>query len=682
METTLKIYQEFDLITDATERARVVHLTARMVEIEGSAKKCQMMAFVAEQEGLPRKTVERLYYAWRKDGVLALADKRKLRPAEAQNEVLPIFKTYAENDKNTSRGGWHALMRDLRSGKVFPFGTWRDLWAREHPYETVPETCPWLWVPRGWGYQNLMRLMQKDPDRLQKLAWNRQGQFAASKFKLPVLRSRLDLPVGAVYQADDVWHNINVFAKGINGTFQPLEFAFYDVASAYKFGSFMKPRTISYNITDGRAKANNLTEFQFRSAFAYVCCCIGFAPEGVRFCLERGSAAIRPNVQERIRQIPHFGELITIDMSGVQNTPAHKGLLVGNAGGNPRFKSLCEGSHNILHNASASLLGNRGRDAAHMHESHAALIRVSEKTIQKANTLNADLLDRLELGIMSWDKFVTAFHALESEVMERTDHRLEGWVNNEIVEYRDTTAPTGWRTLDYLRELEPETQGAIIAMLKADPQNLIRKRKMSRGEVWRANRKNLVKVPLMEVPQFLDPRDKREGKVGADGLITFHDQVYYPGQEMRYRAQYTDRGGIPHRLCPGEKVRYYWNPWGELAKMIWLVDESETVLGMCPLFESASWADPHSIEIAAGQQIRQIAEAKRDMAGRHAGEAAEKMAQELWNKAVLKTAQDTPVLVREAIHADDPIAFLEQMNNLQTTEGDNKHGDNTAATHE
>ena len=35
-------------------------------------------------------------------------------------------------------------------------------------------------------------------------------------------------------------------------------------------------------------------------------------------------------------------------------------------GGKPRMKALCECAHNIMHNATASLLGNHGRDAARL----------------------------------------------------------------------------------------------------------------------------------------------------------------------------------------------------------------------------------------------------------------------------------------------------------------------------
>ena len=169
------------------------------------------------------------------------------RPAR-ENPFLRDFKTYCERNRNS--GGCHAaywdMLRDFRSGdKAFSFGTWRDIWRAQHPYEAVPAACPPNWVPRGFSYSMMMAHAKNGKGRDLSLRWNRQGMFAASKHLPPVIRSRAVLHPGEVYQSDDVWHNIDVYAPGIKGTFQPLEFATYDVASAFKIGSLMKPRKMS-----------------------------------------------------------------------------------------------------------------------------------------------------------------------------------------------------------------------------------------------------------------------------------------------------------------------------------------------------------------------------------------------------------------------------------------------------
>lgn len=637
-------YEDFSVIGDINERARVVHLAERMEEIDGSTSKMSMISLVADQEGMPRKTIERLFYAWRKKGVMALVDKRKISFGKSENSIMATFKSYAEKDRNTSKGGWEQMMRDFRSGKVFEFGTWRDVWKENFPYEPIPQSCPIRWIPKGWGYANLMRHYQKDSSRLMSLAWNRQGQFAASRYTQDVLRSRLDadgknLPVGAVYQADDVWHNIDVVASGMQGTYQPLEFAFYDVASAYKHGSFMKPRTFSVDPKTGRMKGDNLNEFQFRTAFAYICCVTGFHRDGVRFILERGTTAIRENVRRQIAGIPYYGRLISIETSGIMNTPAHKGMFIGNAGGNPRFKALTEGAHNILHNATASLPGNRGRDAAHMHESRAALVKYAGDLMANVADINSPALSLLDLPLLTFDQYRQAFMCIEDEVMSRTDHKLEGWINNEVTEYRLNEYSNDWVDASRMLAMSDAERAATNALIKTNPASLVRRRKMSRKEVWEQGQSDLVRVPLHEMVNFLDVRDARDLIVRDDRTISLRDNVYYPGREMRYRAIVKTRHGYPEELVPGTKVKVFFNPWGELAKTVWICSVDGEYLGMAPQVEVAHWSDPDSIRAAAGRKLSDIAAHTADMRGRHIDDAAHTLARKAWNNVVISHAK-------------------------------------------
>lgn len=675
-------YDDYDQIEDFDERERVSRLDARMREISGAkGNTMRLRAIIAEQEGIPLKTFERMYYAWRDKGVMGLADKRKLRTGGSINLALEDFKRYAENDKNGSKGGYEAFMRAFRGGAAFHFGTWRDIWKLEYRYEAVPEECPPRWLPKGWTYGNLMKLLAKDPGHLMQLAWTRQGQFAASKYTRSVIRSRIDpktgesLPVGSIYQADDVWHNIMVYAPGSKGLFQPLEFAFYDVASAYKLGSFMKPRTYSYDEKTGLAKANNLNEFQFRTALAFVCIDTGFHKSGVKFILERGTTAIRENVQRRIAGIPYWGRMIHFETSGRMNTPAHKGMFIGNAGGNPRFKALCEGSHNIMHNATASLLGSRGRDAAHYHESANASERYAEGLLAKIDDLKLpeEVLKLLDLPFLTFDQYCQAFSALEDAVMERRDHRLEGWQNNQVQEWRiSRDAP--WLGVDALAGMSAEELTAIRALIRKDPENLARMENMSRREVWRRGLGDLVRVPEVELPNFMDPRDAKVLKVSAERTIVFTDKDYYPGQRRVYSAQYTDRLGIPHCLCPGDEVRVYWNPWGNLSEKIWLCDKDDNLLGVSRLVTSAYWGDQEAIRRAAGEKMRDIAQTMAPVRGRHLEEAAEHSAMLDWNRRVMELATSGTVesrATRRRVTAEaqereqaEAGAFLEQLSTI------------------
>lgn len=641
MKTELTAFEEYSSIGTLRDRERAVRLSDRFMEISASKTKVEMMKIIAAQEGMPFGTVRRLYYAWGKGGAAALADRRRSRRSAGENVFYPEFKAYAERDLNTSQGGYDAFIRDIRAGKSFSFGTWRDLFKRDYPFEAVPAVCPANYKPRGLTYQNMMRLQKLDASRGMALSWSRQGQFAALKYTLPVLRSRLGLHVGEIVQSDDVWHNFDVFQSGVKGLFNPLEFAFYDIASGYKAVSVIKPRMLVTDPKTGKEVRDNLKEFQYRMAVAYLMCVQGFYRDGITLIGERGTTALREPVLRRIAAVPGYGKLFHFETSGVKNTPAHKGLFMGNAGGNPRMKALCECAHNIMHNATASLLGNHGRDAAHLHESNAALVKYSAALIEEANAIDPAIVPLLRLPVLDMNTYLQYFYAIEDVVMDRTDINMEGWEKNYLMEYR-LSADSPWRAIDELKDMAPEQAAAVAAVLATDRANLMRQRKMSRREVWKRGQKDLIRWPIDDMPAFLDPRDVREATVQADGTIAFADALYYPGKRMIYVAQYRDReDGVVKRLSPGMKVRFYWNPLGTLADHIWLTDAAgERTVGMCDVLKRANWSDPHSIEVAMGQQQAQIAELMAETRAGHAAEGVARLAAEKVNRSLIEAAKE------------------------------------------
>ena len=669
MKTELTAFEEYSEIGTLRDRERAVRLSDRFMEISASKTKVEMMKIIAAQEGIPFGTLKRLYYMWNKNGAAALADRRRSRRSVGENIFYPEFKAYAERDLNTSQGGYDAFIRDIRAGKSFSFGTWRDLFKHDFPFEAVPSICPANYKPRGLTYQNMMRLQKLDASRGMALAWSRQGQFAALKYTLPVLRSRLGLHVGEIVQSDDVWHNFDVYQAGVKGLFNPLEFAFYDIASGYKAVSVIKPRMLVTDPKTGKEVRDNLKEFQYRMAVAYLMCVQGFYRGGITLIGERGTTALREPVLRRIAAVPGYGKLFHFDTSGVKNTPAHKGLFMGNAGGNPRMKALCECAHNIMHNATASLLGNHGRDAAHLHESNAALVKYSAALIEEASAIDSAIVPLLRLPVLDMNTYLQYFYAIEDVVMDRTDINMEGWEKNYLMEYR-LSADSPWRPIDELKDMAPEQASAVAAVLSTDKTNLIRQRKMSRREVWKAGQKDLIRWPIEEMAAFLDPRDVREATVQADGTIAFTDALYYPGKRMIYVAKYFDRKkNVDKRLAPGTKVRFYWNPLGTLADHIWLTDESgDETLGMCHVLKRASWTDPRSIEVAMGQQQAQIAELMAETRAGHSAEGVVRLAAEKVNRALIEAAKEnTPKILSKSrcirVAAAEPVLAVDASEN-------------------
>jgi len=666
--TAYQAYQAYKVISDYDDVRRVSSLASRMGEIAaaGHGQRGLVVAKIAAEMGVSPSTLRRQFDKWRVGGDVAMADKRKIRKGERDNIFYSSFLEYARNAKNDFMCGYRDMLRDIRAGREFPFGTWRDLWARDFPYTAVPAICPANFVPRDFCYNTMMARKNRDAAVAMSTEWSRRGQFAALKYTLPVIRSRVGLHPGEVVQADDVWHNFDVFATGIKGVFNPLEFAFYDVASAFKVVSAMKPRVMVIDPKTGKETRDNLKEFQFRIAVAHLMCDVGFYKGGITLVGERGTTALRETVLQRIAAVPGYGRLFKFQTSGVKNQPAARDVFMGNGGGNPRMKSLCECAHNILHNATAGLLGNHGRDAAHKTENQAAVIRYSEDILEQARRIDADIIPLLQLPILDYSVYQRYFYAIESEVMDRTDHRLEGWQENHLTEYRlSLDAP--WRPIRELTDMPQDNATAVSAVISTNPAGLMRQRKMSRREVWAAGLRDLERWPIEYAPAFLDPRDAKDGVVRPDGTIAFTDATYYTGQMKRYVAQYTDRKtGVPTRLSPGARVRFYWIPIGKLSEQIWLTDESDNIVGMCRQLKTAAWADPESIKVAMGQQMKQTAELMAETRSAGAGKAAAQMAAREINRALIegaKVAKAVPVTYGGAGDApgDD---FLEQMNDL------------------
>jgi len=655
-------YAALECVDSYKERDRILDLCRifRLIKKENEDGGKILDLFAKYQRMYGKKGLKRKYYLWLAaeeeqpgSGAVALADGRRMKRPERDNPFIRDFKTYCERNKNS--GGCHAaynaMMIDFRRGDVqFSFGTWRNVWTAQHPDEAVPPFCPADWKPRGMTYENLIAAYKKEKDRNLALLWNRQGMFAATAKHLPpVIRSRVGLHPGEVYQSDDVWHNFDVYAPGIKGVFQPLEFATYDVASAFKVGSLIKPRTLKVDPKTGKETRDNLKAQQFRFEVAGLMCNTGFYRGGVTWVGEHRTTNLSDRVLARIAAVPGWGELFHWKMSGILNTPAHKGILMGDGGGNPRMKALCECSHNIIHNATAGLLGNRGRDAAHYHESQGAVVRYSEKMIALASKIDAALVPFLQLPILEWRKYLEYFKIIEDDVMDRHEHHLEGWADKEVLKYRLT--PTAeWMPASRLLDMSPDEQRATNAVINQDPERLMCKMKMSRRDAWVAGLKDLVRWPVFDACCFLDPGDKKHGipgdqrkaTVAPDGTISFVDSIYYPGERKIYLAQYYDRKGRPHNLRAGEEVWFYWCP--TLPLQIWITDEAGAEnYGIAPALKTAAWADPHSIDVAVGQRQHQIAELMADTRARHAESEVARRAAENVNRALIEAGKEAAV---------------------------------------
>jgi len=653
-------YGDYALISNPGDRSAVAELEALFLvasAAEGTGSKCLAMAECAARAGMAFGTFRRKYYAWRLHGPIGAADKRKIRKQGRVPDVLGVFKTYCERfsgDSHIHSAAHRRMMADFRAGRLFPgVGTWREVWKAQYgDRRALPPCCPASWAPHGWGYANLMARLSDDPSHLASLAWNMRGQYAASPFVRDVMRSRWDaanrrqLPAGTVMQWDDAWENNLVMLPGVAGAFRPLGFHCYDVATGYHLYPFMKPRTYSRVEGTDRVKGDNLTERMFRMAFAFVHCVVGISRHGVTHILENGTTAIRENVRRRIKSIPEFGALIDFQASAPKNVPAHLGMFAGSVGGNPQFKSTVEGAHRLRQLEMAHLPSNVGNSAANKPEALEAWKRREEKFLAALDlkAIPPELLKVAEKSLPMWDEYYALACATFDAINDCTSHRLEGWHDYHVREFRDPDDPHLWHPMDVLDQLTPTSAERIEGMIATDAAHNVRARRMSRREAWQSwvERGELVKVPLSEMQSFLDPRDARELTVTPKRTIKFRDAACFgEGVEMVYSAVCVDRNGIPRLLAPGTRVRVYFNCWGSLVEHIWVADEEDRPLGMCDLLSKAFWGSPEQIREAARQKLVDQAEMLHDTRSRHFDAAAERLAGEWSQRLLIEAARES-----------------------------------------
>jgi len=443
---------------------------------------------------------------------------------------------------------------------------------------------------------------------------------AARPHLLPVLKTRLGLAPGQVYEFDDKWHNVEALLDGIAKPVRALEFAGYDVSSAHKIAYAIRPRMPQ---ADGRR--DSLKEREFRWLHAHVLTDIGFHRDGVRVIVEHGTTAIRPKNEERIRAIPTWGQLITFDRSGILSEQVHAGYFKGDGGGNFRMKPLVEGGHRLDHHAAAALPGQTGMDAARKPESHAALAKYHETLAKRAAELPAETRALLQVGMLTWPQYLAAYRAIMAGIADESDHALEGWDpdTRTVAEWRTDPTSNDWHSVTDLVQMSDQQRAAVAAFLSAHP-DCKRARPMTRREAWLSGQTNLVRIPLIELPMLLMEQDGRDATVQDDGTIHFRDRAYFGRDLNIYRADtVTTRQGYRVPLAPGLKLWIYATPYH--PEHIWLIDAaSGKEVGMAPRYDRAPVYDRDAILRAAGQQNADLASKILPIRGRHQAQAEDR----------------------------------------------------------
>jgi hypothetical protein len=608
-------------------RAEVLRLMAVCEEIDAAPKVAAGIREAVARHGLPMGTIKRKFYAWKRLGWHGLVDRRAAAGNKAAMDVGDIYKGYCERNQRGSREAWRQMMVDFRSGKYFEdVGTWREVWAREHADKATPFNCPADYVPKGWTYANLQKTAGLTAYESRA---SRIGRGAARDLLPSVYSSRAGLAVGSMYMFDDMWWDLKVNFPGNARAQRVIELACVDVASACRCAWGAKPRREDLDT----GKMRNLNECDMRQLLAHMLINIGYHPEGCRMVVEHGTAAASADLDALIVRLT--GGAVTFERSGIISDPIHKGLWCGQPRGNYKRKAALESQHSLAHTVGAALKGQIGRNRDNAPEQMYGLEQYNTQLVKAAAALPVERAKLLMMPLLDFNQAVAAMGDLYRAMNLRRWHDLEGWEESGYVatQFRLSPQSQDWMPMERILDVPGQQYDLLYNAIQAMPEQLCRTVKLSPQEVFDEGCKALVRLPKSCMPQILGERLGDIKEVGNDGLITYRNQEFGPG-EFRYLAtRVTDAHGFNVPLAPGLKVCIHINPFN-LDECFVSHAESGAYIGLAARWQTVCKTNVHALEQMAGKQAHIEAELRAPIARRGAQVIKERIEMHQNNSAV------------------------------------------------
>jgi len=571
--------------------------------IAAEAARCSHIA------GMTAGSLRRKYYAVKKRGWQALINKAKVGRKNAALAIGEHFKEYGQTNQRSSKEAYRQMMHAFREGKYFEdVGTWVECWKEAHPNKMPPVVCPHGWTPKGWTYENLMRTCGLTE---YEVIASRIGRGAARDFIPSVFSTRQGIFPGAIYQFDDMWHDVRLNFGANRAAQRAIELACLDVASASRIAYGIKPRREDLDT----GKLRNLTEVDMRMLLAHVLINIGYHPDGCTLVVEHGTAAVGSEFEEQLMRLS--GGAIKLQRSGIISDQIHKGLFIGQPRGNFKLKAALESQHALMHTAAASLPGQIGMNRDHSPEQIYGMQQYNNQLIKAAAAMSPERAKLLRYPFLDFHQYVSAIAELYERLDWRTEHNLEGWQESGYVatEFRVSSQFDEWLPMDRMFALPPPEQNALTALIHSQPELYARCRLMSPREVWNAGKAALVRLPKSCMPMILGARLGIVRPVQSDGLITFQNAEYGPG-EFRYLARdvQTPDGFIIH-LQPGRDYLLHINPF--CVDECFVSDkDSEAFIGLARRWQTVGKNDVEALNHQVGKQAHIEAELRAPLARR------------------------------------------------------------------
>lgn len=436
---------------------------------------------LAPKFGMTPRNLERLFKRVQDSNChwTAFLDKRyvsKFWNGRAGEDTEKLPKPFIEywqklcmENQRCNRQAWAKLLRNLDAWRSGTGGAIAG-------YDEPPLNYGIFNFPKGWSYCNLNRY---SPNVFETAAV-RLGRTAAMQVLPSVRTSRAGTYFFAEVNFDDMWHDFFINNFGNNpSACRLLEFGAIDIHSGYILPPLLKPRLLG--MADGKLK--NLNERDFRFFIAYLVTQVGFNPRGTVFLVERGTAAIRPELERILFELS--GGAITVRRGGISGQGAFIGAYEGRGKGNPRAKASKEGIGKLLHNKLATLPGQVGTGVDARPEEIHGRLKENAALIKAYSNLPEAKRKELEFGILSYEQASELIFKYYGEVNSRTAHDLEGWeeLGYCVTEVRIPGGSEWVKLEDVLKNMNAREAEIFRAMAAANSE-MTRKRKLSPQEVY------------------------------------------------------------------------------------------------------------------------------------------------------------------------------------------------------
>ena len=621
----------------------------------------------AARIGKSWKTLYRLYYAWKAEGLSALmpAAKAGQEKRGLPEEFVSWFRAEAENYNTDSiPQARRSMMQKLQRGEKIPgLGTWRELYEARFPGVTPPQGVDReysgnnieMLMPGGYSARNLLRYKSE----LVESTAARQGSWAASKYGSFVFTTRVGTKCGQVLFFDDVWHNQKLNWMGSQKSLRAIELCCIDLTSADKVAWGARPRL--WNPETGRNEI--VKEHEFRFLLAYTLCeKVGYRPDGTILWLEKGTAAVDETLEQILYQISNHA--ITVKRAPLKEARQACSVFRSAASGNPRFKSPMEAHHSIGHTVLSGIVGQIGRNRDVQPEEVYGRDKSNELLLKLSAVLPAELASLFELPFLQWDEYMDCVHTAYDVLANRDWHTLEGWEACKFFKKQFCLPPvTDWQPLDALMDTDPDIAMAIYRKIEEHPE-CGRVWPMSPREVWNRHKHELRLLDKCAIPLILGPKNGIVRECPQAAQLSFNSREL-GSVPCIYGREYVDERGQVRRLEAGQKYLFHINPFSAIRELH-ISTPTGAYLGCAPRIAVPCRVD----QDAALERIKKVTAENnammRRVSGRHLTQLAQQAAALAKNTALVGAAVDAGML--KATAAKTAVAELEEADH--NTDGD------------